>query len=786
MRVIADLHIHGVYSRAVSRNMSLPQIARYAEVKGLDVVGTGDFLHPEWFKQLRESLDEKHAGIFQLKTGLKTYFLLASEVSVRFQRDGQMKRIHHLILSPNFDVVVQLQDRLRKYGDLAGDGRPELDMSAAQLVEEVVSVSPQNLVIPAHIWTPWFSLFGAFSGFDRLDDCYQDMTKHIHALETGLSCYDEETEVLTLAGWKPFSLITYADQICTLNPGKNLIEFQLPINIVAGFYAGLMYALRTKRVNLLVTPNHRLLVSGCDFRKPPNFALREATLVVGKSKRIKKDGIWVGNDRPFFVLPAVEAPHGSRYYRGKRTVPARQFPIREWLKFFGFWLAEGWTTKGGPGCYDVCVSNSDVGLLSKIRNILERLGFSVTSSVNRSTGVLRVRDIQLYLYLKQFGACHEKFVPENIKVLSCDLLRLFLEYYLKGDGRIYGRNGKGLSASTTSVRLRDDLQEIALKTGVSAYYKLEHRASTQFKSSRPPFKTYKFNHDAWAVYFIRKNIHTILPSSVKKYLYDDCFIPFKGRIFCVSVPNQVIYVRRKGIPVWCGNSDPPMNWRISSLSKYALVSNSDAHSFWPHRLGREANVFEVSELTFEEIVSAIKSNNAQHFPFTIEVNPAYGKYHWTGHRKCGIVFSPDEAKKVNSICPVCRRRLTIGVDQRVAELADRPLGYKPPNTPGFVHLIPLPELIAKVLKIASPTNNAVWQRYYLLIKAFENEYNVMLNIPRGRLAAVVEEPLADAIIRARQEKIQIKPGYDGVYGDFNLEDKPPVNHSKKTILTDFF
>ena len=169
--------------------MNIDGIARFAETKGLTVVGTGDFTHPKWLKELQADLDEMpSAGLFRpAKTHSQTCFMITGEVSTIFISEGQTKKIHHLILTPSLETAMQINDRLTRYGDLSLDGRPTLEMTAAHLVEEVMAVSPWNEVIPAHVWTPWFSLFGAFSGFDRIEDCYQDMTKNIHALETGLS-----------------------------------------------------------------------------------------------------------------------------------------------------------------------------------------------------------------------------------------------------------------------------------------------------------------------------------------------------------------------------------------------------------------------------------------------------------------------------------------------------------------------------------------------------------------------------------------------------------------------
>ena len=428
MRVIADLHIHGRYSRATSHKMSIGEIARFAKIKGLNLVGTGDFTHPQWLKELRETLvEEPGTGLYRVAENpdFPVYFMITTEVSTIFTFENDVKKIHHVILTPSIETAVQINERLAKYGDLSVDGRPTLDMSAPQLVEEVMEVSADNMVFPAHAWTPWFSIFGAFSGFDSVEDCYQDMTKHIYALETGLS------------------------------------------------------------------------------------------------------------------------------------------------------------------------------------------------------------------------------------------------------------------------------------------------------------------------------------------------------------------------------SDPPMNWRLSKLDKFTLVSNSDSHSFWPWRMGREANVFELKSPNYWEIIEAIKNKDKKKFKFTVETDPAYGKYHWTGHRNCNISLSPKEAIKLGNICPVCRKKLTKGVEQRVEELADRPTGFKPENAIGYLHLLPLSEIIATVLNSDSPSTQQVWSIYNKLVEKFGDEYSVLIDAPRDALEAVADARIAEAIIRVREDRIRVVPGYDGVYGRpiiFEDEASTAKNISEKVQqlnLTDF-
>jgi len=397
--------------------MKIKEIARYARIKGLQLLGTGDFTHPLWLREIKETLTPQNdTGLFKVSGAaeLPSQFMLTTEVCTIFSYKNESKKIHHVILAPNLETVDQINEALSHYGNLSSDGRPILNMTAALLVDEVMRISKDNVIFPAHAWTPWFSVFGAFSGFDSIEDCYQDTTKYIHALETGLS------------------------------------------------------------------------------------------------------------------------------------------------------------------------------------------------------------------------------------------------------------------------------------------------------------------------------------------------------------------------------SDPPMNWRLSGLDRFTLVSNSDSHSFWPWRLGREANVFELEHPSYPEITQAIITKDTSKFKFTIETDPAYGKYHWTGHRNCNVSLSPLEARKHHNICPVCGRELTEGVEQRVEELADRPQNYEDPDSPGFVRLLPLSEIISTVLGTDSPSTQAVWKIYNGLIERFGDEYKVLIDATKEALsAAVVDNRIADAIIRVREGSAKVIPGYDGVYGKLVLPTEPNNQEASK-------
>jgi len=239
---------------------------------------------------------------------------------------------------------------------------------------------------------------------------------------------------------------------------------------------------------------------------------------------------------------------------------------------------------------------------------------------------------------------------------------------------------------------------------------------------------------------------------------------------CFKDKSKYVYALETGM-----SSDPAMDWRVSKWSKYNLVSNSDMHSFWPWRMAREANVFDI-KLNYEDLINAIRTK--KDFLETIEVDPGYGKYHFDGHRFCNVCLNPRDAIKRNNLCPKCGRKLTIGVLHRIEELADKEEGYKPKGAIEFKTLIPLSELISAVLGIQQLYSKGVWQIHTKLIKEFKSEFNVLLNVPLEDLKKVVDEKLANVIIKNRKGEVKVKPGYDGVYGDLVLEKSEVVGERK--------
>ena len=222
------------------------------------------------------------------------------------------------------------------------------------------------------------------------------------------------------------------------------------------------------------------------------------------------------------------------------------------------------------------------------------------------------------------------------------------------------------------------------------------------------------------------------------------------------------------------SSNPSMNWRVSSLDKFAIVSFSDSHSFWPWRLGREATIFDC-DLIYENIINCIRNKKGIS---TIEVNPAYGKYHFDGHRLCNVCFNPIESKQNNNICPKCHKELTIGVLNRVEQLADRPENYIPKNAPSFKSVVPLHELIGASYSTKLLASKTVWDVYNKLMIIFKNEFNILLDAKKSDLEKVVPEQLAELIMLNRENKLKINPGYDGTYGELIDIDKVKTKNPK--------
>ena len=387
--------------------MSLESVWKWAQLKGITVVGTGDFTHPNWYQEMKEKLEPIGNNLFKLKGNYKeenvslscrgeVFFMLATELSGIYKKGGKVRKIHSLVFAPDLDTVSRINNVLSMIGNISSDGRPILGLDAKKLLKIVLDVSDSAIVVPAHAWTPHFSVFGASSGFNSLEECFEELTAHIYAIETGLS------------------------------------------------------------------------------------------------------------------------------------------------------------------------------------------------------------------------------------------------------------------------------------------------------------------------------------------------------------------------------SDPSMNWRLSQLDKVALISNSDAHS--PAKLGREANIFD-TEVSYNSIIDAIKTRNG--FLGTIEFFPEEGKYHYDGHRACGVSFSPQETVVHNYLCPVCGKKVTVGVMHRVEQLSDRKNGFRPEYARPFYSVIPLQEIIAETMKVGV-SSKAVSKEYFSLLEKLGSEFRILMEIPLNDIEKAGSPLLREAIDKMRSGDVHITPGFDGEYGKVKI------------------
>jgi uncharacterized protein (TIGR00375 family) len=400
MKIIADFHVHSAYSRATSKEMHLKTMAYWAGLKGINLLGTGDFTHPAYFEEIKTELEETGKGLLQLRGDQSSavHFMLTAETSHIYTQAGKGRRVHMMIFAPSIRSVEKINLHLGRIGNVQSDGRPIFGFSAKDLVKICLDIDPECLMVPAHAWTPWFSVFGSHSGFDELEACFEEETSNIFAIETGLS------------------------------------------------------------------------------------------------------------------------------------------------------------------------------------------------------------------------------------------------------------------------------------------------------------------------------------------------------------------------------SDPEMNWRWSSLDGISLISNSDAHS--PAKIGREANIFQ-AELAYAELIEAIKTRDPSRFLSTIEFFPEEGKYHYDGHRSCGICYSPNQTKGNNGLCPVCGKSLVVGVMHRVEALADRPSGFKPQGAVPGLHLVPLEEILSEVFQTGVQSKR-VKKEYLRLIERGGSEFQILLDLSEDELNSFMEERLVEGIRRVRRGLIDVKPGYDGVYGQVKI------------------
>lgn len=242
MGFYADFHIHSRHSRSTSPALELPELTRWAGIKGLTVVGSGDFTHPLWFHSLKSSLNEDAPGLFCLKKNLsRVYFILSSEISLIYKKNNRVRKVHLLVLAPSLATVEKINTSLSRRFNLRSDGRPILGAAVRDLSAEILDIDDRVMIIPAHIWTPWFSLLGSKSGFDSLEECFEDVAPFIHAVETGLSA--DPPMLAQVSSLRRYTILSNSDAHSAQNLGREANEFDCPIS-----YNGIAQAIQSGNI----------------------------------------------------------------------------------------------------------------------------------------------------------------------------------------------------------------------------------------------------------------------------------------------------------------------------------------------------------------------------------------------------------------------------------------------------------------------------------------------------------------------------------------------------------
>jgi len=251
MKIVADLQIHSKYSRAVSQQMVLENLDKWAKIKGINVLGTGDLTHPLWLKEIKQKLEPAEPGLFKLKDQYKVEsfgrldkeaeprFMLTGEISCIYSKAGKVRRVHHLYLVPDIETAEKINVELSFIGNLKSDGRPILGLDSKKFLEICLEASPDVMVIPAHCWTPWFSIFGSKSGFNTIEECFDDLSKHIYAVETGLS--SDPAMNWRLSKLDNVALVSNSDSHSPTRIGREANVFDTELS-----YQGIINAIKSK------------------------------------------------------------------------------------------------------------------------------------------------------------------------------------------------------------------------------------------------------------------------------------------------------------------------------------------------------------------------------------------------------------------------------------------------------------------------------------------------------------------------------------------------------------
>jgi len=819
MQFFADFHLHSKYSRATSPQMDLENLDKWAKIKGIKVLGTTDFTHPIWFKELKEKLEPAEPGLFKLKNSdSETRFILTTEISCIYSKKGRVRKIHIIVFAPDFKTVEKINTHLGWIGNLKSDGRPILGLDAKELAKIVLNVSDSCLVVPAHCLLPNTYLHSNL-GIKMIKDISVGDRVYTHE-----GRFKKVEKVYTRA---------YKGQIYNIKPYYFRIGLKTtsehPFYIIKTHWCPNMGHTICKKSCAFI--DH----SSCSYKYFENYQPKWI-----QAKNIRKGDVLIF---PRFnkIIKNIKEIKLNRYLKRSEYQLERNFIkaasgtranfipntikiTKGFCRLVGYYLSEGYTDYRDSVSF--CFNEKEKDYIEDVKNLMAKIfHLSYCRKYKRKSS----KSTELIFFSKPlaqiFGRlfyddsilrrAHTKCLPHWMLNLPLDKQVEILKSWWWGD-----------TGCTSSRMLMNQMKIICLRLGIIPSINQQSKEDFNEKYAHKhkiEDRTIWAQHDHFHFYglsFFQDLFGLLETSEFKKFntkLHrrhgwideDYVYMPirdieitnYKGKVYNLEVEKDNSYVSefatvhncwtpwfalfgsKSGFDsieecfedyskyIFAGetglSANPKMFWRMPDGRKLSLISNSDSHS--PAKLGREANVFD-TELSYNAIIEAIKQKDPQKFLYTIEFFPEEGKYHFDGHRNCNISLSPAETKKYNGICPRCGRPLTVGVLNRVEQLADRPEGFKPQGAIPYKSLIPLAEIIAEVLGVGVGTKE-VEKQYKDLIEKFGSEFNVLLNVSVSDLRAATLPEIAEAISRVREGKVSVEPGYDGVYGKIRIFSK---------------
>lgn len=363
-----------------------------------------------------------------------------------------------------------------------------------------------------------------------------------YSLEKGFYCYDKETEILTDQGWKYFKDLNKTEKVATLNITNDSVEYQKPINYICELYKGKMIYETGKRIDLLVTPNHKILFKkGHNQKKPPKkYYFIEAKDLKNNIMYRKSFPYRKGTNPKYFILPKLENNNKTLNYNSNASYyKVKYIKMEDWVEFLGWFISEGCCYYQKKGNYITVISQSKINNISKIRSCIKKCGFKFYEATDKGGINFRICNKQLYYYLSSQRGAKNKFIPREFLELDNKLLKILFKSLILGDGCV---NGKSYTYYTSSKTLADNMFEIGLRLGYSP--SLNIRNSDFYKVKN---KKYNIKTTSYEIYFAKTEYSFIRAKKRKEIYYDDF-------VYCVEVPNHTLYIRRNGRACWCGNS----------------------------------------------------------------------------------------------------------------------------------------------------------------------------------------------------------------------------------------